>query len=49
MSTEHFKTATLDMTWDPATRVCLARVTPGSSLGGTDAEDLVSPIVGWPS
>ena len=47
MAQEHFKTATLDMTWDPATRICVARVTPDSSLGGADAEDLVGAIERW--
>lgn len=41
------KTATLDMTWDPATRICVARVKRGSSLGGVDAADLVGAVDRW--
>lgn len=38
------KTATLDMTWDATTRVCVARVTPGVELDGGDGADLVGAM-----
>ncbi len=44
---DQVKTASLDMTWDATTRVCVARVTPGAQLGGDDGADLVGAIERW--
>jgi hypothetical protein len=46
---ERVKTASLDMTWDPATRVCVARVTPGAELGREDGETLCGAVERWVS
>jgi len=35
------------MAWDDATRVCVARVTPGATLGGDDGLALVGAIERW--
>jgi hypothetical protein len=43
----HVKTASLDMTWDTTTRVCVARVTPGANLTGEDGADLVGAVDRW--
>lgn len=44
---DRVKTATLDLSWDEATRVCVARVTPGSSLVEEDGLVLVGAIDRW--
>ena len=44
---DRVKTATLDMVWDDATRVCVTRVTPGASLTEEDGLVLVGAIERW--
>lgn len=44
---DRVKTASLDMSWNAETRVCLARVTPGAQLDGDDAATLVGAVDAW--